>query len=99
MAKSKGKPAAMGGGKVAKGYTHPDQSLLIRPGVGTQAQFPKNEAATDLPPRRPNGAALRARAPCHIRVGLADRQTHHGIVIIIRRRTRALERAALFRLV
>lgn len=29
---------------------------------------------------------------------LADQQPHHGIVIVIRRRTRAAERAALFRL-
>ena len=31
-------------------------------------------------------------------IDLAKRQPHHGIVIIIRRRTRAAERAALFRL-
>ena len=31
-------------------------------------------------------------------IDLAKRQSHHGIVIIIRRRTRAAERAALFRL-
>lgn len=29
---------------------------------------------------------------------LAERQPHHGIVVIIRRKTRAEERAALFRL-
>ena len=29
---------------------------------------------------------------------LASRQPHHGIVVLIRRRTRAAERAALFRL-
>jgi len=29
---------------------------------------------------------------------LVERQVHHGIVVIIRRRTRAAERAALFRL-
>ena len=29
---------------------------------------------------------------------LATRQTHHGIIIIVRRRTRAAERAALLRL-
>ncbi len=29
---------------------------------------------------------------------LANQQPHHGIVIVIRRRTRAAERAALFRL-
>ena len=29
---------------------------------------------------------------------LATQQTHHGIIVIVRRRTRALERAALFRL-
>jgi hypothetical protein len=29
---------------------------------------------------------------------LAKRQPHHGIVVIIRRKTRAAERAALFRL-
>ena len=31
-------------------------------------------------------------------IKLADDQTHHGIVIVIRRKTRAAERAALFRL-
>jgi predicted nuclease of predicted toxin-antitoxin system len=31
-------------------------------------------------------------------VELANRQAHHGIVIVIRRKTRAAERAALFRL-
>lgn len=31
-------------------------------------------------------------------IDLAKRQSHHGIVVIIRRRTRAAERAALFRL-
>jgi len=31
-------------------------------------------------------------------IELAQRQPHHGIVVIIRRRTRALERAALLRL-
>lgn len=31
-------------------------------------------------------------------IELAQRQPHHGIVVIIRRRTRAAERAALFRL-
>lgn len=31
-------------------------------------------------------------------IELARRQPHHGIVVIIRRRTRAAERAALFRL-
>ena len=31
-------------------------------------------------------------------IQLAERQSHHGIVVIIRRRTRAAERAALFRL-
>lgn len=31
-------------------------------------------------------------------IQLAERQPHHGIVVIIRRRTRAAERAALFRL-
>jgi adenine-specific DNA-methyltransferase len=44
MAKSKGtKPAKGGAGKVAKGYTHPDQTLLMRPEVGTQAQFRKKK--------------------------------------------------------
>ncbi len=44
MAKSKGKKATKGGaGKVAKGYTHPDQTLLMRPEVGTQAQFRKKK--------------------------------------------------------
>ena len=32
-----------GAGKVAKGYTHPDQTLLMRPEVGTQAQFRKKK--------------------------------------------------------
>lgn len=50
MAKSRGKkptnvirgPSPGGGaGKVAKGYTHPDQTLLMRPEVSTQAQFRK----------------------------------------------------------
>lgn len=31
-------------------------------------------------------------------IELANHQTHHGIVIVIRRKTRAAERAALFRL-
>jgi hypothetical protein len=31
-------------------------------------------------------------------IELAQNQPHHGIVVIIRRRTRAAERAALFRL-
>ena len=31
-------------------------------------------------------------------IELAERQPHHGIVVIIRRKTRAAERAALFRL-
>lgn len=31
-------------------------------------------------------------------IELAQRQVHHGIIVIIRRRTRAAERAALFRL-
>ena len=31
-------------GKVAEGYTHPDQTLLMRPEVGTQAQFRKKKA-------------------------------------------------------
>jgi predicted nuclease of predicted toxin-antitoxin system len=31
-------------------------------------------------------------------IELAQRQPHHGIIVIIRRRTRAAERAALFRL-
>jgi len=31
-------------------------------------------------------------------IDLAKRQPHHGIIVIIRRRTRAAERAALFRL-
>ena len=31
-------------------------------------------------------------------IRLAERQPYHGIVVIIRRRTRAAERAALFRL-
>jgi len=52
MAKSRGKkptnvirgPSPGGGaGKVAKGYTHPDQTLLMRPEVGTQAQFRKKK--------------------------------------------------------
>jgi adenine-specific DNA-methyltransferase len=48
MAKSNGKkPAKSAAGKVAKGYTHPDQTLLMRPEVGTQAQFKKK-----LPPKK-----------------------------------------------
>ena len=44
MAKSKGtKPAKGSAGKVAKGYTHPHQTLLMRPEVGTQAQFRKKK--------------------------------------------------------
>ena len=31
-------------GKVAEGYQHPDQTLLMRPEVGTQAQFKKKKA-------------------------------------------------------
>jgi predicted nuclease of predicted toxin-antitoxin system len=31
-------------------------------------------------------------------IELAPRQPHHGIIVIVRRRTRAAERAALFRL-
>ena len=31
-------------------------------------------------------------------VALAERQSHHGIIVIVRRKTRAEERAALFRL-
>ena len=31
-------------------------------------------------------------------IELAQRQPHHGIIVIVRRRTRAAERAALFRL-
>lgn len=31
-------------------------------------------------------------------IALATQQTHHGIIVIVRRRTRALERAALLRL-
>ena len=31
-------------------------------------------------------------------IKLATRQTHHGIIVIVRRRTRAAERAALLRL-
>ena len=31
-------------------------------------------------------------------IQLAARQTHHGIIVIVRRRTRAAERAALLRL-
>ncbi len=30
-------------GKAAAGYTHPDKSLLMRPEVGTQAQFRKKK--------------------------------------------------------
>ena len=44
MAKSKGnKPVKAPGGKVAEGYTRPDQTLLMRPEVGTQAQFRKKK--------------------------------------------------------
>lgn len=31
-------------------------------------------------------------------VELAEREAHHGLVVIVRRKSRALERAALFRL-
>jgi len=42
MAKSGVKRPAKGGArKPAEGYTHPDQTLLMRPEVGTQAQFRK----------------------------------------------------------
>src|SRR5438067_1617477 len=30
-------------GRVAEGYKHPDQTLLMRPEVGTQAQFRKKK--------------------------------------------------------
>jgi adenine-specific DNA-methyltransferase len=44
MAKSKGGTSVKGGAaKVAEGYTHPDQTLLMRPEVGTQAQFRKKK--------------------------------------------------------
>src|SRR5438105_7539976 len=44
MAKSKGtKSAKRVPGRVAEGYTHPDQTLLMRPEVGTQAQFKKKK--------------------------------------------------------
>ena len=44
MAKSKGtKSAKRVPGRVAEGYTHPDQTLLMRPEVGTQAQFRKKK--------------------------------------------------------
>ena len=48
MAKSKATRRQTGGarggaGKVAESYTHPDQTLLMRPEVGTQAQFRKKK--------------------------------------------------------
>ena len=44
MAKSKRKKLTKAAaGKVAQGYTHPDQTLLMRPEVGTQAQFRKKK--------------------------------------------------------
>jgi adenine-specific DNA-methyltransferase len=44
MAKSKRTKAARAvSGKVAEGYTHPDQTLLMRPEVGTQPQFRKKK--------------------------------------------------------
>lgn len=48
MAKSKATRRPTGGarggaGKVAESYTHPDQTLLMRPEVGTQAQFRKKK--------------------------------------------------------
>ena len=44
MAKSRAtKRQKRGAGKVAEGYTHPDQSLLMRPEVGTQPQFKKKK--------------------------------------------------------
>lgn len=42
MARSRGtKRTTPPATKIAKGYTHPDQTLLMRPEVGTQAQFGK----------------------------------------------------------
>ena len=44
MAKSTRTPTKKGSpGKVAEGYTHPDQTLLMRPEVGTQSQFRKKK--------------------------------------------------------
>ena len=40
----KGARAQGGTGKVAEGYRHPDQTLTMRPEVGTQAQFRKKKA-------------------------------------------------------
>ena len=42
MAKSREKKPG-GAGKTAEGYTHPDQTLLMRPEAGTQAQFRKKK--------------------------------------------------------
>src|SRR5437660_12482047 len=50
MAKPNGKTKRAAGapvrsaGKVAEGYQHPDHTLLMRPEVGTQAQFRKKKA-------------------------------------------------------
>ncbi|MCH8992758.1 MAG: hypothetical protein IIA44_13560, partial [Acidobacteria bacterium] len=44
MAKSRAtKRQTRGAGKVAEAYAHPDQSLLMRPEVGTQPQFKKKK--------------------------------------------------------
>jgi hypothetical protein len=44
MAKSRQKTPAKGSAaKVAEGYTHPDQTLLMRREVGTQSQFRKKK--------------------------------------------------------
>jgi hypothetical protein len=44
MAKSRAATRPKGGAKrVAEGYTHPDKTVLMRPEVGTQAQFRKKK--------------------------------------------------------
>jgi hypothetical protein len=49
VAKSKGKKSAKGSaGKVAEVYTHPGQTWLMRPEVGTQAQFRKKKPPQTL---------------------------------------------------
>jgi hypothetical protein len=41
-----------GPSKIAEGYRHPDQTLLLRPEVGTQAQFRKKKPPVTARGRR-----------------------------------------------
>ncbi|HUF48087.1 MAG TPA: hypothetical protein VMM93_09735 [Vicinamibacterales bacterium] len=43
MAKRPKKAPARRTRKVAEGYRHPDQTVLMRPEIGTQAQFRKKK--------------------------------------------------------